>query len=126
MQTGNEEDEESFSQTGVQEGRRREGGEVCGDGEITRREAGSQEMFLPSQDHLPSCGGSGLQEGPEDNVQLHRHQPGLSLTSEASHYQAKFFLLISILYPDLRAPQTLKINISLSECLQLKTMRTLM
>ena len=83
-------------------------------------------MFLPSQDHLPSCGGSGLQEGAEDDVQLHRHQPGLSLTSEASHYQAQIFLLISILYPDLRAPQTLKINISLSECLQLKTMRTLM
>ena len=60
VQTGNEEDEESFSQTGVQEGRRREGGEVCGDGEITWREAGSQEMFLPSQDHLPSCGGTWL------------------------------------------------------------------
>ena len=44
---------------------------MCGDGEVTGRESRSQEMLLPPEDSLPSCPGSGLQDGEEENVQLY-------------------------------------------------------
>ena len=47
MQVGDEKNEKVLSQVGVQESAFWERGEVCRDGEATRREKRNEEMFLP-------------------------------------------------------------------------------